>query len=171
MFYLDFLRRSLLMGTTLRAALSKSYGFPTNYHTHITMPTWRRCAPPNLFWPWPPYSLIPRSCLTWIFFVDPYWWVPLCVQHPTKAMPFQQISMPALQCQHDVDVHLLFILYLDLYLTCFQGHVKFWCSLSILTDGYQYTRSVQKSYAILANYHVCIALPSIYLICSCFFHA
>ena len=34
------------------------------------------------FSPWPPYDLIPRSCLTWIFFVDPHWWIPLCVQCP-----------------------------------------------------------------------------------------
>ena len=31
--------------------------------------------------------------------------VPLCVQRPAKTMPFQQIIMHALQCQHDVDVH------------------------------------------------------------------
>ena len=30
------------------------------------MPTWRRCAPPILFWPWP-YYLLPWLCLTWIF--------------------------------------------------------------------------------------------------------
>ena len=35
--------------------------------------------------------------------------VPLCVQRPAKAMPFQQIIMHALQCQHDLDVHLLFV--------------------------------------------------------------
>ena len=33
--------------------------------------------------------------------------VPLCVQRPARAMPFQQIIIHALQCQHDVDVHLL----------------------------------------------------------------
>ena len=59
-----------------------------------------------VFWPWPPYSILPRSCLTWIFFVYPHWWVTLCVQCPAKAMPFQQIIMHALQCQHGVDVHL-----------------------------------------------------------------
>ena len=103
----DFFRRSSLMGTTLRAAPSKSYAFSTNYHACIAMPTWPRCAPPILCWPWPPYNLLSRSCLTWIFFVDPHWWVPLCVQRPAKAMHFQQIIMHALQCQHDLDVLLL----------------------------------------------------------------
>ena len=74
-----------LMGTTLRAAPSKSYAFSTNYHACIGMPTWPRCAPPILCWPWPPYNLLARSCLTWIFFVDPHWWVPLCVQRPAKS--------------------------------------------------------------------------------------
>ena len=36
--------------------------------------------------------------------------VALCVQRPAKTMPLQQIIMHALQCQHDVDVHLLFCL-------------------------------------------------------------
>ena len=40
--------------------------------------------------------------------------VPLCVQRPAKAMPFQQIFRHALQCQHDVDVHLLFCLVLHI---------------------------------------------------------
>ena len=58
----------------------------------IVMPTWYRRAPLILF--------CPRSCLTLTFFVDPPWWLPLCVQRP-------QISM----C--------LFCFYLDLRLTCF----------------------------------------------------
>ena len=69
----NFLLRSSLMGTTLCAASSKSYAFSINYHACIVMPTWRRCAPPILFWPWPPYNLRPRSCLSWIFFLDPHW--------------------------------------------------------------------------------------------------
>ena len=73
MFNLDFLCQCLLMGTTLRAAPSKSHAFSTNYHACIAMPTWPRCAPPILFWPWPAYNLLPRSCLTWIFFVNPHW--------------------------------------------------------------------------------------------------
>ena len=109
MFNLDFFQWSTLMGTTLCAAPSKSYALSTNYYASIVLPTWYRCAPPILFWPWPPYSLLPRSCLTWIFFSDRHWWVPLCVQHPARAMPFQQIIMHALHSQHDVDVHLLFI--------------------------------------------------------------
>ena len=104
------------MGTTLRAVPSKSYAFSTNYHACIAMPTWPRCAPPILFWPWPPYNLFPRSCLTWIFYVNFYWWVQLCVQCPAKSMPFQQIIMHALQCQHDLDVHLLFYFDLDLHI-------------------------------------------------------
>ena len=122
-FNLDFFCRSWLMGTSLRAAPSKSHAFSTNYHACIAMPTWCRCAPPILFWPWPPYNLLPRSCLTWIFFVDPHWWVPLCLQRPAKAMPFQQISMHALQCQHDLDVHLLFCFDLDLHITSSRGRV------------------------------------------------
>ena len=105
-----FWPRPSLMGTTLRVAPNKSHAFSTNYHACIAMPTWPRYAPPILFWPWPPYNLLPRSCLTWIFFVYPRWWVPLCVQCPAKFMPFKQIIMHALQCQHDVDVHLLFCL-------------------------------------------------------------
>ena len=84
MFNLDFLRRSSLMGTTLRAVPSKSHAFSTNYHTCIAMPTWHRCAPPILFWHWPPFNL----------------------QHPTIYMPFRQIIMYILQCPHDIYVHL-----------------------------------------------------------------
>ena len=105
---------SRFRGTTLRAA-------PANYHACIAMPTWPRCAPPILCWPWPPYNLFPRLCLT--FFVDPHWWTPLCVQRPAKAMPFQQIIMHKLHCQHDVDVHLLFSFDLDILLSCSWGHV------------------------------------------------
>ena len=86
MFNLDYFLRSSLMGTTLRAAPSKSYAFSTNYHACTAMPTWPRCARPILCWPWPPYNLLPRSCLT--LFVDPYWWVPLCVQRPAKSYAF-----------------------------------------------------------------------------------
>ena len=103
MFYLDVLRRSSLMGTTLRAVPSKSHAF---YHACIPMPTWCRCSPPILFWHWPPCNLFPSSCITWIFFVDSFWWVPLCVQHPTICMPFRQIVMYILQCPHDIHVHL-----------------------------------------------------------------
>ena len=49
--------------------------------------------------------------------------VPLCVQRPAKAMPFQQIIMHALQCQHDLDVHLLFCVDLDLHITSFRDRV------------------------------------------------
>ena len=49
--------------------------------------------------------------------------VPLCVQHPAKAMPFQQIILHALHYQHDIDVHLLFCFDLDLHITCSRGRV------------------------------------------------
>ena len=138
-----------LRGTTLLAAPSKSYTFSTNYHACIALPTSRRCALPILFWPWPPYNLLPRSCLSWIFFVDPHWWVPLCVQCPAKAMPFQQIIIYALQCQHDIDVHLLFCFDLDLHIPSFRGRVLLGCSSSILTDGYHCACGAQQKPCIL----------------------
>ena len=49
--------------------------------------------------------------------------VPLCVQRPAKAMPFRQIFRHALQCQHDVDMHLLFCIDLDLHITSSRGRV------------------------------------------------
>ena len=118
-----YVRPSCFRGTTLRAAPSKNYAFSTNYHACIAMPTWSRCAPPILCWPWPPYNLLPRSCFTWMFFVYPHWWVPLCMQCQAKAMHFKQIIMYALQCQHDVDVYLLFCFDIDLHLICSQVHV------------------------------------------------
>ena len=30
------------------------------------MPTLSRCTPTILFWPWPPYNLLPRSCLIFL---------------------------------------------------------------------------------------------------------
>ena len=125
---LPSVRPSRFRGTTLRAAPSKNYAFSTNYlprscltHACIAMPTWPRCAPSILCWPWPPPEVVfnldffRRSSLMW--------WVSLCVQLPAKAMPFQQIIMHALQCQHDLDVHLLFCVDLDLHITSFQGRV------------------------------------------------
>ena len=103
-------------GTTLCAALRKSYDFSTNYHACMAMPTWCRCEPPILFWHWPPFNLFPRSCLTWIFLIDLHWGVPLCVQRSGKAMTFQQIIMHVWQCTYDVDVNLLF---------CWLQHIVF----------------------------------------------
>ena len=114
MFNLDFLRRSSLMGTTLRAMPSKSHAFYTNDHAFVAMPTWHKCAPPILFWHWPPFNLFPSSCITWIFFVDSHWWVPLRVQYPTIYKPFRQIIRYILQCPHDV--HVL------VHLFCFDLH-------------------------------------------------
>ena len=92
MFNLDFLTD----GWHFVCSAQQSYTFATNQHACIAMLTWCRCASPILFWPWPPYNLLrslpPRLCLSWIFFVDPHWWISLCVQRPAKAiMPFQQI--------------------------------------------------------------------------------
>ena len=153
-------RPSRFRGTTLCAAPSKNYAFSTNYHAYIAMPTWPRCAPPILCWPWPPCNLFPRSCLTWIFFIDSHWWVQLCVQHPAKAMPFQQIIMHALHNQHDVDVHLLFCSDLDLHLTCSQGCVYFLCGSSLLVM-ILYTLPI-KNCVIITNYHACIAMATWY---------
>ena len=90
------------------------------------------------------YNLFPRLCLTWIFSVNFYWWVQLCVQCPAKSMPFQQIIMHALQCQHDLDVHLLFYFDLDLHITSSRGCVLLGFSLSILTDEYHFACSAQQ---------------------------
>ena len=57
-----YFRPSHFMGrsTTLRATPSKIYDFSTNDHACIAMSTWCRCAPPILFWPWPPFNLFPN---------------------------------------------------------------------------------------------------------------
>ena len=92
--------------------------YSTHYDACMEMPTWCRCAPPILLWPWPPFNLFPRSCLTWIFIINLHWGVPLCVQLPAKALTFQQmIIMHVWQCRHDVDVCLLFCFNLDLHLS------------------------------------------------------
>ena len=120
---------------------AKANAFSTNYHACIAMPTWPRCA--------------------WMFFVYPHWWVPLCLQCPAKAMPFQQIIMHALQCQHDLDVHLIFCFDLDLHITSSRGRVLFGISSSILTNGYHFACSAQQKpcTCLLNNYHACIAIP------------
>ena len=147
MFNLDFLRLSSLMGTTLRAVPRKGQAFSTNDHTCIAMPTWHRCAPPIWFWHWPPYNLLQKLCFTWIFFVGPHWWVQLCVQHPAKAMPFQQIIMHALQCQHDLDVHILF---------CFDHDLN----ITSLLMGTPLRAAPSKIHAFSTNYQACIAMPT-----------
>ena len=64
----------------------------TNYHTCIAMATCRcRCAPPILLWPWPLYDLFPTLCLTFIYFVDLHWSIPLCMQRPEKPSYFNQL--------------------------------------------------------------------------------
>ena len=119
------------------------YAFSRNYHACTAMLTWHWCALPIFFWPWPPYNLLPRLCLTWIFFANSHWWVPLCVQRPARAMPFQQIIMHALHYQHDVDVHLLFCFDHDLHITSSRGRAYLGPSSLILTDAC----SAQQSYA------------------------
>ena len=115
------------------------------------MPTWPRFEPPILCWPWPPYNLLPRSCFTWMFYFDPHWWVPLCMQCPAKAMHFKQMIMHTLQCQHDVDVHLLFWFDLDLYLTSSQDHV-------FNLDFFRRS-SLMGTTLRAAPCHACIAMP------------
>ena len=60
------------------------------------------------------------------------------------TMPFQQIIMHALQCQNDLDVHLLFCVDLDLHITSSRGHVGLEYSLSVLTDRYHFACSAQQ---------------------------
>ena len=152
-------RPSRFMGTTLRAAPSKNYAFSTNYHACIAMPTWPRCAPPILCWPWPPYNLFPRSCLTLIYFVDPHWWVPHCVQCPAKAILFQQIIIHALHYQHDIDVHLLFCFHLDLHIASSRPLSKVVFNCQFLLMGTTLHAVPSKIHAFSANYHTCIVMP------------
>ena len=141
MFNLDFLRRSSLMDTTLCTAPRKSNAFSTNYQACIVIPTWRRCAPPILLWSWPLFNLFPSSRLTLIFFNNPQWGVPLCVQRPTNSMPFKKMIM-LYYCIFNIVMptwyrymHLLFCFVLDLHLACSQCHVL---SSSILIDRYDF---------------------------------
>ena len=90
--------------------------------------------------------------------------------------------MHALQCQHDVDVHLLFCFDIDLHLACSQVHGF---SSSILTDRYHFACSAQQTlyhfnklsciycnaYMIYIYMYTYFVLTSINLICSCFVHA
>ena len=67
--------------------------------------------------------------------------VPLCVQRPAKTLLFQQIIMHALQCQHDIEVHLLFCVDLDLHITSPEVVFNLVIFSSILTDGYHFACS------------------------------
>ena len=102
MFNLDFIRRSSLMGTFAQQKL---------HFQQMIMHAWhyQHDVDVHLLFCFDLY-LLQRSCLT--FFVDAHWWVPLYVQRPAKAIPFQQIIMHALHYQHDVDVHPYFVLIL-----------------------------------------------------------
>ena len=129
-------------GTTLCAALSKRYDFSTNYHACMAMPTWCRCGPPILFWPWPLFNLFPRSYLILIFLIDLNWGGPLCVQcmasksyifstnyHVCMAMPTWCWCAPPI-C-FDLDLHLTCFCFVHVnqhaYITsnCGRGHIPF----------------------------------------------
>ena len=105
------------MGTTLLTVPSKSHAFSINYYICIAMPTWHRCAPPILFWHWPPFNLFPSSCIAWIFFVNSHWWVPLRVQYPTIYMKYAistnyhvYIAMPTWYIIHVLKKYTYFVL-------------------------------------------------------------
>ena len=55
------------------------------------------------------WNIMFQGCQSFRFSVRNILRVPLCVHHPEKAMTFQQSIVHALQCPHDVDVHLLFV--------------------------------------------------------------
>ena len=86
-FNLDFLRRSSLMGTTLHAVPSKSHAFSTNEHACAQ----NRCT---FCFDIPIFNLFPSSCITFIFFVDSRWWVPLCPTNSTISTNYVYIAMP-----------------------------------------------------------------------------
>ena len=137
-------RPSRFRCTTLRATPSKNQSFSTNYHACIAMPTWPRCAPPILCWPWPPYNLLPRSCLTLIFFLrSSLMGTTLCAAlsksyalstnyHACIAMPTWPRCSPLILCWSRP----LYSLFLRSCLT--------WIFSSILTDGYHFACSTQQ---------------------------
>ena len=109
MYNLDF-RRFSVMGTTSCAVPNNLYAISTNYHVNIAMPTYtylvltsinscfvhvQQHAPSqnagvgtSLFRQelvLRAINLFPMLCLRWIFF-NLHRVVPLCVQHPAKAM-------------------------------------------------------------------------------------
>ena len=90
-------------------------------------------------------------------------------------MPFQQIIMHALQCQHDVDIHLLFCFDIDLHAPMYY--------LDFLTDGYHFAGNNTKQTlchfdklpCMYCNAHMIyiytyFVLTSINLMLSCFVH-
>ena len=158
---MDFIRRFSLMGTILRAAPSKGYTFSTNYYACIAMPTWHRCAPPILFWPWPPSNLLMKSCLIWIFFVGPHWWVPICMPRPGKAMPFQQcicMHCNATWCRCAPPI--LFWHWPPFNL--FPSSCS-WFSSAIIIEGYHFAYSAQLS-CIYCNVHMIYMCTSYFVL-------
>ena len=143
MFNLDFLCQFFLMGTTLRAASKKAMPFQ-QIIMHALQCQHDLDVHLLFYFDLDLHIPLPEVVLTWIFSVNFFWWVQLCVQRPAKAMPFQQIIMHALQCQHDIDVHLLFCVDLDLHITSYRGRVLLGFSSSILTDGYHFACSAQQ---------------------------
>ena len=73
------------------------------------------------------------------------------------CMPFKQIIMHALQCQHNVDVRLLFCFDIDLDLK-FMYNLDFLSRFSLM--GATLCTASNNIYAISTNYHVYIAMPT-----------
>ena len=66
-------QRRLIMKIHVKHDIWNKLRCSTNYHACIAMSTWCRCAPPILFWPWHPFYLFSRSCLTWISSINLHW--------------------------------------------------------------------------------------------------
>ena len=81
---------------------------------------------------------------------------------PSKTMHFQLIIMHALQCQHDLDVHLLFCVdhMHDLHITSYEVVFNLDFCLQSSLMGTTLCAAPSKSYAFSTNYHACIAMPT-----------
>ena len=137
MFNLDFLRQFsliMLMGTTLRAAPAKALPFQQiimhalqcqlDVDVHLLF-----CFDIDL------HNLFPSSCITWIFFVDSHWWVPLCVQYPTNYIPFWQIIVHVCNA-HMIYIYTYFVLTsINLICSCFV-HMQQFASPRIAGAGH-----------------------------------
>ena len=124
-----------------------------NYYACIAMPTWRRCGPPILFLPWPPYNLLPRSWFSMSILTDGYHFACSAQQsHALSTNYHTCIAMPT-WCRCDI------CFYLDLHITCSRGR-DFLCRSSLM--GTTLRAVPNKLYTILTNYHVYIAMPTWY---------
>ena len=109
-FNTDFLSQNSLMVPFCRQHPANAIPFSTNYHACIVMLTWYRCAPPVLFWHWPPFNLfLCRSSLigTTLRAVPSNRYAVLANYHVCIAMPTFCSCAPSQ------------FLDLDLHLTCF----------------------------------------------------